>query len=461
MRETIGSGRTVDVQEFIDRQRLSAFHWVLFVLCFMVVALDGFDTGAMGFIAPSLVQDWKIPRESLGPVLSAVLVGIGIGALVVGPIADRVGRKVVLIASIFFFGALSCLTSSATSMEGLTAMRLLTGLGLGAAVPNAVTLMSEYVPARIRGFLVNAMFMGFAAGIALGGVLSAWLIPLFGWRSVLLSGGIAPLVLACVLVPFLPESVKFMVANGRSPKRVTRILQRLNRHSRVDECVFVCEAAHPVDVAKRFPVSQLLSRRYLLGTLMLWLGYFMCLTVFYLLANWLPTLFKASGFTLHEAAITSSLFHVGGCFGILLAGWLMDRRSAIRVVAFFYLLAAAIVFVIGRNVAQDSWMTALIVLTGVAISGAAGSMAPLAAEFYPTTSRATGVSWLLAIGRLGAVGGAYGGAILMGLGWPFASIFSLLAVPLLIAALALMVLARNSAHSERASGKTPAVATRP
>jgi AAHS family 4-hydroxybenzoate transporter-like MFS transporter len=461
MREAIGSGRTVDVQEFIDGQRLSAFHWVLFVLCFLVVALDGFDTGAMGFIAPSLVQDWKVPRESLGPVLSAVLVGIGIGALVVGPIADRVGRKAVLIVSIFFFGALSCASASATSMEGLTAMRLLTGLGLGAAVPNAVTLMSEYVPARVRGFLVNAMFMGFAAGIALGGVLSAWMIPLYGWRSVLLTGGIAPLVLACALIPFLPESVKFMVANGRPPERVARILRRLNRHSRVDGSVFVCEAAHPVDVAKRFPVSQLLSKRYLLGTMMLWLSYFMCLTVFYLLANWLPTLFKASGFTLHEAAITSSLFHVGGCFGILLAGWLMDRRSAIRVVAFFYLLAAAIVFVIGRNVAQDSWMTALIVLTGVAISGAAGSMAPLAAEFYPTTSRATGVSWLLAIGRLGAVGGAYGGAILMGLGWPFASIFSLLAVPLLIAALALMVLARNSAHSERASGKTPAVATRP
>jgi AAHS family 4-hydroxybenzoate transporter-like MFS transporter len=153
---------------------------------------------------------------------------------------------------------------------------------------------------------------------------------------------------------------------------------------------------------------------------------------------------------------------MGSCIGILLAGWLMDRRSAIRVVAFFYLLAAAIVFVIGLNVAHNFWMTALIVLTGVAISGAAGSMAPLAAQFYPTTSRATGVSWLLAIGRLGAVGGAFGGAILMGLGWPFASIFSLLAMPLLIAAFALLVLASNSAQIEHDSpGKTPAIATRP
>lgn len=462
MREGIGSGRTVDVQEFIDSQRLSAFHWVLFVLCFLIVALDGFDTGAMGFIAPSLVQDWKIPRESLGPVLSAVLVGAGIGAVVVGPIADRVGRKVMLIVSVSLFGAFSCLSALATSMEALIVMRLLTGIGLGAAVPNAVTLMSEYAPTRIRGFLVNAMFMGFAAGIALGGVLSAWLIPLLGWKSVLLTGGVAPLVLACALIPLLPESVKFMVANGRPPKRVVRVLQRLSRHSRFDGCVFVGEAAHPADVAKRFPVSQLLSKRYLVGTMMLWLSYFMCLTVFYLLTNWLPTLFKASGLTLHDAAITSSLFHVGSCIGIPLAGWLMDRRSATRVVAFFYLLAAAIVFVVGLNVARDIWMTALIVVTGVAISGAAGSMAPLAAQFYPTTSRATGVSWLLAIGRLGAVGGAFGGAMLMGSGWPFASIFSLLAVPLLIAAFALMVLAWNSAQIERQSAaQTPAIATRP
>jgi AAHS family 4-hydroxybenzoate transporter-like MFS transporter len=462
MREAIERGRTVDVQQFIDSQRLSAFHCALFVLCFLIVALDGFDTGAMGFIAPSLVQDWKVPRESLGPVLSAALVGVGIGALIVGPIADRVGRKAVLVASVIFFGVFSCVTARATSMDGLTAMRLMTGLGLGAAIPNAVTLMSEYVPARVRGFIVNAMFMGFAVGIALGGVLSAWLIPVFGWRSVLLAGGIAPLVLACLLIPFLPESVKFMVATGQPAERIARILQRLNRRFRVDECVFICEAVNPADIAKRSPVLQLLSRRYLLGTMMLWLSYFMCLTVFYLLTNWLPTLFKASGFTLREAAMTSSLFLWGGCIGILLAGRLMDRRSAIRVVACFYMLTAVIVFVIGRNVAHDAWLTALIVAAGVALSGAATSMAPLAAELYPTTSRATGVAWMLAVGRVGAVMGAFGGAILMGLNWPFASIFSLLAMPALIAAFALMVLGRSSAHVERASaGETPVVVTRP
>ncbi|MDR8763664.1 4-hydroxybenzoate transporter PcaK [Burkholderia multivorans] len=189
MKQATTDSRTVNVQDLIDSQRFSGFHWTILVLCFLVVALDGFDTGAMGFIAPSLVQDWKISRDTLGPVLSAALVGLGVGALMAGPIADRIGRKAVLIGSVFFFGVWSVAAARATSMEALTVFRLLTGLGLGAAVPNAVTLMSEYAPRRIRGFVVNAMFMGFAAGLAMGGVVAALLIPRFGWPSVLLAGG--------------------------------------------------------------------------------------------------------------------------------------------------------------------------------------------------------------------------------------------------------------------------------
>jgi AAHS family 4-hydroxybenzoate transporter-like MFS transporter len=448
MKQAINEARTVDVQDFIDSQHFSGFHWTVLVLCFLVVALDGFDTGAMGFIAPSLVQDWKISRDTLGPVLSAALVGLGVGALMAGPIADRIGRKAVLIGSVFFFGAWSIAAARATSMEELTVFRFLTGLGLGAAVPNAVTLMSEYAPRRVRGFVVNAMFMGFAAGLAMGGVVAALLIPRFGWQSVLLTGGVAPLLLTVALILLLPESVKFLVVRHRSSVKVEQLLRRLAPGTPLDGCVFVSEEPAGADTDKRGPVSQLLSRRYRLGTFMLWLSYFMCLAVFYLLTNWLPTLFKASGFTLRASVVTTSLFHVGGCLGILVAGWMMDRFKAVRVVALFYVLTAALVIVVGLSLGHPEWLGALIFVAGVAMSGAAASMAPIAAEFYPTTSRATGVAWLLAIGRLGAVGGAFGGAVLMGLGWHFGSIFGLLAAPLSIAALALIVMAREPLYTE-------------
>ncbi|MCP3721122.1 MFS transporter [Paraburkholderia sp. CNPSo 3281] len=450
MSQALESGRTVDVQAFIDDQHFSLFHCMLFVLCFLTIALDGLDTGAMGLIAPTLAQDWHVPRTSLGPVLSATLVGIGVGALLVSPIADRIGRRSVLIGSVAFFGVWSTAAAFATSMDALTVMRFLTGVGLGAAIPNTATLMSEFVPARIRGLAVNGMLVGFAAGNTVGGVLSGWLIPAFGWRSVLLVGGVAPILLACLLLAFLPESVKFMVSRGKPTERIAHALRRLAPNARLDGCVFVSEAHAPREHVRRSPVLELLSRKYAVGTIMLWVAYFMCLVVLYLINNWMPTLLKASGFSLPQYAATSAWFHLGACVGILFTGWLMDRMSPVRVIALFYTLTALVVLIIGRNVAHDASLTLLIVATGLTLSGAASSMSTLATQFYPTTSRVTGCAWMLAIGRLGAVAGTFGGAFLLSLNWEFSAIFGLLAVPSLIAAGALLVLGRHAPHLRRA-----------
>lgn len=435
--------RTLDIQEFVDRQRFSAFHWAVFALGFLIVLLDGFDSGAIGYIAPALVQDWKIPSDAISPVFSAGLIGLGIGALFGGQIADRVGRKTVLITSVFFFGAWSLVAAFVTSLEALTVTRLLAGLGLGGVFPNVVTLMSEYAPARVRGIVVNAMVVGFPVGLAAAGALSAWLIPELGWKSILFVGGIAPMMLGGVLIAWLPESAKFLVAKSRPPERVARLLKRLAPSEWLDNCVFV-GGVNSIDSAKPLVGFQVLSRPYRLATTMLWLSYFSCLSVVFLLTNWLPTLFKASGFTLHDSEMTTSLFHFGGCLGILIAGWLMDRMASIRVVALFHVLTAVTVFVIGLSLGRGALLIATIFANGVALSGAAGSMTPMAAGFYPTVIRATGVGWMLAVGRVGAVAGAVAGGILMARHWQFASIFRLLAVPALIAATALIVLDRRA-----------------
>ncbi|MCP6002378.1 MFS transporter, partial [Klebsiella pneumoniae] len=170
--------------------------------------MDGFDTAIIGFIASDLVQEWGVEKSALGPVMSAALVGLAVGALTAGPLADRIGRKKVLIMSIVVFGGFSLLTAFATSLNQLTLLRFLTGLGLGAAMPNAATLMSEYAPERRRALLVNLMFVGFPMGSSLGGFLSAWMIPHYGWQSVLVLGGVMPLLLAVALIFLLPESVR-------------------------------------------------------------------------------------------------------------------------------------------------------------------------------------------------------------------------------------------------------------
>jgi AAHS family 4-hydroxybenzoate transporter-like MFS transporter len=454
--------RNVDVQAFIDEQRFSPFQWAILVLCFLVVAADGFDTAAVGFIAPSLVQQWGIARSSLGPVMSAALVGLGIGALAAGPFADRIGRKTVLVLSVFFFGIWSLAAARATSIESLTLLRFFTGLGLGAAMPNAVTLMSEYAPARIRAVAVNAMFCGFSCGLAIGGLASAWLIPHFGWPSVLVAGGVGPIALTVLLILLLPESVQFLAVRKNADQRIARILQRIAPHPGLDECRFVARddrAGNASGARERsgagartqWALAVVLSSRYRFGTLMLWLAYFMGLLIYYLLTNWLPTLFKDTGFSGEKAALMTSLFPLGGVAGNLSVGWIMDRFVGHRVVALTYVLVGALVLLVGQGVGHQLWLGTLIFLTGTVATSAVTSMSALAASFYPTRARATGVAWMLGVGRIGGVAGALVGAALMGLGWQFGAVFSLLCVPAVIAACGVYLMMRRVPEDESSS----------
>lgn len=219
----------VDVQTFLDDHPFSTFQWLVFGLCFVIVLLDGFDTAAIGFIAPSLLKEWGVEKAALGPVLSAALFGLAAGALSSGPLADRLGRKRVLVVSVLVFG-LACLGSAfAADLNQLTMLRFVTGVGLGAAMPNAVTLMSEYCPQRRRATMTNAMFCGFPLGAAFGGFLAAWMIPQWGWRSVLELGGATPLLLTVLLLLLLPESVRYMVARRQPVERIRGVLSRISQ----------------------------------------------------------------------------------------------------------------------------------------------------------------------------------------------------------------------------------------
>ncbi|VWB41809.1 MFS transporter [Burkholderia metallica] len=442
------SERIVDTQAFIDGQRFSPFQWLVLVLCFLVVAADGYDTAAIGFIAPSLVQEWGIARAGLGPVMSAALIGLGIGAVLAGPLADRLGRKTVLVLSVAFFGLWSLAAALANSIESLTVLRFCTGLGLGAAMPNAVTLMSEYAPTRVRAVVVNAMFCGFSAGLALGGFASAWLIPHFGWQSVLIAGGIGPIVLAVLLILLLPESVQFMAVRRNADAKIARILGRIAPAGTLDGCRFVA-AEGGVATKSGSAIRVVLSRPYRFGTLMLWLAYFTGLLIYYLLTNWLPTLFRDTGISGARAALMTSLFPLGGVLGNLCVGWFMDRLNAHRVIAATYVLAAVMVLLAGRGLGHPLWLGTLIFLIGTLVTGAVTSMSALAAAFYPTHGRATGVAWMLGVGRIGGVAGALFGAVLMGFGWQFGSVFSLLALPALVSAFALfLMIGRGAAVSQ-------------
>jgi MFS transporter, AAHS family, 4-hydroxybenzoate transporter len=437
----------VDIQTFLDEHRFSAFQWCIFALCFLIVLADGFDTAAIGFIAPSLIKEWGVTRPALGPVLSAALFGLAAGALSSGPLADRIGRKSVLVTSVLVFGV-ACLGSAFSgSLAQLTVLRFATGLGLGAAMPNAVTLMSEYCPARLRATLTNAMFCGFPLGAAFGGFLAAWMIPQFGWRSVLLLGGVAPLALAVAMLLLLPESVRFMVARAQPVERVRAVLARIAASAKAATAFRLSEDSP--STSGKTGIALVLSPQYVVGSVMLWLAYFMGLVIFYALINWMPILFKDAGLEPRTASQIAALFPLGGC-GAILFGWLMDRFNGNKIIAVGYAITAALIWLIGQAAGDVGTLVVVVFLGGAFMNTAQSSLPALAAAFYPTEGRATGVAWMLGFGRFGGIAGSFLVGELTRRQFTFAEIFSVVAVPGVIAAAALLV--KQWRHPEPAVG---------
>ncbi len=445
------SRSAVNVQTFINEHPFSPFQWFIFLMCFAIVLLDGFDTAAIGFIAPSLLGEWGLAKPALAPVLSAALFGLAFGALASGPLSDRLGRRAMLLGSVMVFGVACFASAFADSIDHLVWLRFATGVGLGAAMPNAVTMMSEYCPDSRRATIINLMFCGFPLGAAFGGFLAAWMIPHFGWRSVLLLGGVTPLVLAIPLALLMPESARYMVANAKPAERIRAALARISADARAAQSFTMTETAPHADSKG---IGVVLSGRYLVGSLMLWIAYFMGLVIFYASINWMPLLLKDAGLPAARATLIAALFPLGG-IGAVLCGVLMDRFNANRIIAACYALTALSVWLIGQAVGNVGALVLVVFAAGVLMNTAQSSMPALAAAFYPTQGRGTGVAWMLGIGRFGGIAGSFLVAELARRHFSFAGIFATIAVAGLVACAALLVKQAVRPHAVQASPDAP------
>lgn len=429
--------RTIDVVEVIDGQPIGSFQIKLILLCGLVAMLDGFDTQSIGFVAPIIATSLGININAFGPIFASNLVGMAIGAMVLGPLADGMGRKSLITISTFSFGLFSLLTIFADSPSNLMMYRFFTGLGLGAAMPNIIALTSEYAPKRARAWLVTIMFTGFPLGAVIGGIISAQMVPVLGWKSVFILGGVSPILLAILLIASLPESIRFLVYKGKAPEKVSIILQKIAP-------TINCAAGQTFSIPEKkltgVSVGHLFSAGRALGTLLLWVPFFMNLLLLFFMYNWLPAVLQQAGFPITKAIIATVLFNVGGIIGGLIQARVTDRIGPFGVLGMAYAVGALFVAAIGMVGSSIPLIMAAVFAAGFCVVGAQFGANALAASFYPTAVRATGIGWALGIGRVGSIVGPLIGGALMTLNWPFSSLFLIAAVPAACGAVAILSL---------------------
>ena len=399
----------------IEQTTFNRHQLLTVVLCGATLFMDGFDAQAMGYVAPALAPELHIARQALGPVFSSGLVGIMIGALLFGPLADRVGRRPVLILCTVLFGVCSLLTVKADSLTSLLVYRLITGLGLGGALPNAIALTAEYAPKRLRATAVTAMFCGFSIGAAVGGFVAAGLISRYGWQSVFIAGGVTPLFVAVLLMTLLAESSSFRRSSDRGGVLVPMLF---------------------ADGRARM-------------TVLFWIIFFMSLLDLYFLNNWLPTVIHDTGIAVERAIILTALFQVGGTVGALLLGRLIDRYLSARVLAWTYLGAGVCVALIGLAGKSTALLGCAISAAGFLVVGGQSGANALAAEYYPTALRSTGVGWALGIGRVGSIVGPLLGGMLISLEPATSRLFLVASGPVLLAAAAAFLAGRGGFREDR------------
>jgi AAHS family 4-hydroxybenzoate transporter-like MFS transporter len=388
--------------------------------------MDGFDVQAMGYVAPAIIQQWGVSKASLGPVFGAGLSGMLVGSLTLSVLADRIGRRPVLIGATAFFAACMLATTRVTTIAELQVLRFITGLGLGAIMPNAMALAGEFSPRHRRITLMMLVSCGFTAGAVLGGLLSAALIPLLGWRSVFYVGGIAPLVIAALMLVALPESMQFLVLRGTRLDNVGRTLARLDPSVAIDSRT---EYLVPERAKLDAPVAELFRHGRATATLLMWAISFLNLINLYFLSNWLPTIATGAGMTPARAVLLGTTLQVGGLLGTLLMGPAIDRAGFVRVLVPAFLVAAGTIALIGQPGIPAAALFAIVASSGFCIIGGQPAVNALAASYYPTALRSTGVGWSLGVGRIGSIIGPVVGGELIGLHWSNSQIFLAVAVP--------------------------------
>jgi AAHS family 4-hydroxybenzoate transporter-like MFS transporter len=424
---------SVDVVALIDELPLSRLQILILILCGLVGFLDGMDTFSMGVAAPSIAAKLLISLSGFGPIFSAALLGATVGAFAFGLLADRFGRKAMLVVATLLFSTFTFLTALPDSVQMLIAVRFLAGLGLGGATPCFLSLASEYTPSRIRASVISALWASFPLGGMIGGFLNAYLIAVLGWQSMFYVGGVFPLIIATLFALLAPESLRHQIARGVDRRRLAGIVQRLAPGFDISATVVRRFIVNEVKLSG-VPIRHLFTDGRGPSTLFLWVPFFMAFAVLIIVVLWTPALLRQQGMAASSAAVVVGFHGLGAFIGMAVAGRLLERFGTLVLVPAFLVggVCTLALGIVGTSTALASTCTVLI---GVFVGVGASGVIALAATAYPASIRSTGLGAAMAMGRLGQVFGPLLVGLMLQAGWGIATMFMVVALAPIVAAL--------------------------
>ncbi len=425
-----------EVTAELDRASLSSLQLVVLLLCFLVATFDGMDAQIIAFAAPWMMPDLGIEEGSLGIVFAAATVGMAFGAVIFGYLGDLFGRKRIVVITVIMFSIFTPLAGLASNLHELLVIRFVTGIGMGGALPNAVTLVAEYSAQRQRRMMVTVMYLGFAAGGVLGSFAAKVLIEPYGWQAIFYFGGVAPLLLVPFLLRYMPESMHYLVRQAGQDQRVGSLLLKINPAADYPPGSSFEIAEQQLDTR----VGLLFEAQRLRNTVILWIAFFINLLVLFFLMYWTPKLLIDYGISADHAFNVVLAFNVGGVGGGLLLAWMSERVNPKYTLSGYFIAATLATFAVGLSLQQPLLMLLCAVVMGLTAGGAQVGLYPLATQLYPTAVRVTGVSWAQSCGRVGSILGPVAGGALVASGWGFTESYLLFGTFLLVAAIVIAMM---------------------
>jgi MFS transporter, AAHS family, 4-hydroxybenzoate transporter len=446
----------IDTRALIDASPFGRYQIWVFLLCFLATTIDGYDVQIIGVTAAGIKETLKLEPATLGVIITAGQVGVMLGALVLGPIADRIGRKRLMITSCLIFGIFSLLTAFATTVPELIALRVLAGLGMGGIVPAALAYGAEYAPKRLKATIPAWIWMSVPVGGSIAGISAVWLLPLYGWQSLFVVAGVMPLALVVLLAIAMPESLAFLGTRGGDQARMRRIAVRIAPSLPADAELYTSEEKLP-----GVPIKHLFRDGRGLGTVLLWIVFFLNYFILIFFLAWVPTLIKIATGSTTALGISLTLWNVGSIVCSLAIGRIIDKFGYYRVLPTAFVLIALSMWAVGSTLDAPLWLLLCAVTAMGAIAGSSSSgLMALAANSYPVAIRSTGVGSAYAIGgRTGAFVAPMLGGILLQMHWTPSAMCYLAGTPMLLGTVVLLLLKTQPhfRHEHPAEADTGAV----